>query len=141
MKVVILDEKSTESVLDIFVASGYDDFIVFSDLDVSYYSLNGIKITKLNCNLGDTSAQRLEKIKGSLTGRFFLVYSQTEGDLDSMVNFHREHQGILTLAHEKKVLSCAILEPEIFDYFDTSLSLEKEIFLKVAIDGEMQIYK
>ena len=141
MKVVILDEKSTESVLDIFIASGYDDFIVFSDLDVSYYSLNGIKITKLNCNLGDTTAQRLEKIKGSLCGRFFLAYMQTGKDVDSMLKFHRQHGGLLTVIEENKRLACAILEPEIFDYLDSALSLEKEIFLKVAIDGEMQIYK
>ena len=141
MKVVILNSENTENVLACFIASGYEEFIVFGEVDEAYYSLNGIKITKLNYTLGEGTSQRLEKIKGSLCGRFFLAYMQTDKDVDSMLKFHRQHGGLLTVIEENKRLACAILEPEIFDYLDSTLSLEKEIFLKVATDGEMKIYK
>lgn len=141
MKVVILDSVNTEKVINSFIASGYDDFIAFGEVDIAYYSLNNIKIIKLNHTLGDSTAQRLEKIKGSLGGRFILAYSHTDKDVDSIVCFHKQHGGILTVIEENKRLVCAISEPEIFDYLEGSLSLEKEIFLKVASDGEMGIYK
>ncbi len=140
MKVVVLDTKNTEDILGNFISNGYDDFIVFGKVDRQYYIINGINVTELNGNLDEGTSQRLQKINGSLTSRFFLVFSPIKYSLEKIEELHKESQELATLIIENKKLAGAILEPEIFDYMDNSLSLEKEIFLKVAQDGELQVY-
>lgn len=140
MKVVVLDEKNTDEIIARFVSNGYEEFITFGETDEKYYSINGIKVTALNGNLREGTSQRLHKIKGSLTSRFFLVYSTMNCDLEKAEELHEEGQELATLIIEDNILKGALLEPEIFDYIEPSLSLEKEIFLRVAQRGEMLLY-
>jgi len=139
MKVVILDSENAEGILDYFIANGYDDFIVFGSIERQYYSINGINVTELNGNLKEGTSQRLQKIRGSLTSRFFLVYSMVSCDLEETERLHIQSQVTATLVIEKNKLTGAILEPEIFDYMEDSLSLEKETFLLVGQCGDLKI--
>lgn len=139
MKVVILNSKDTEKIIEQFIAEGFDDFIAFGSVNKSYYELNGINVTEVNGSLGEGNGQKLQKIKGSLTKRFFVAYSIPESDLKKIEKLHLQSQETATLVIENERLTCAVFEPEIFDYVDPNLSFEREILLRVGQSGEMYI--
>ena len=139
MKVVILNSKDTEKIIEQFIAEGFDDFIAFGSVNKSYYELNGINVTEVNGSLGEGNGQKLQKIKGSLTKRFFVAYSIPESDLKKIEKLHLQSQETATLGIENERLTCAVFEPEIFDHVDPNLSFEREILLRVGQSGEMYI--
>lgn len=140
MKVVILDVQNAKKLIDLLMESGYDDFVVFGKLS-DCYSVKGVRIVWLNGLLGEGTSQKLLKIKGSLTRSFMVVYSFIDIDFCGIVSFHKQGQRIVTLIENQSYLVGAILEPEILDYVEDNLSLEKEIFQKIGQDGELQKYK
>lgn len=142
MKVIIFSKEGIYELLAHFIAYGYTDFIVYTDVDKGYYEMNGINVTKIVGFELEDSGDRLMKIKGSLCDSFFVIYSSeiTNVDIDSVANYHRKKQGIATLIEINKKLIGALTEPEIFDYIENTRSLEREVFLKVGQDGELAIY-
>lgn len=140
MKVVILDTDNTDAIIESFVAQSYNDFIVFGRANLTYYALNKIDVTRINGFACERSSQRLQKIRGSLKKRFFVAYAPANVDLASAEKFHSQWQGTATVVEQDKRLVAAILEPEIFDYLDDAVSLEKEVLLKVGLDGDLQVY-
>ena len=143
MKVIILDSQESDRIIEHFIAYGFDSFISYGKVEKSYYAVNGISAIELNPVPVEGTMERISKIRGSLNERFILAYSTGiyDVDLDKLKSYHCEHQCILTLAIVENKLCAAITEPEIFDYLDGLESLEREVFLKVAEAGEMQIYK
>ena len=142
MKVVILSCENTDKIIEHFIAYGHNCFIVFSSVDREYYLLNGIDTVRVNGFSKESTRDKLMKIKGSLKERFFLVYSPTiiDFDLEKTEEFHKSHQCITTLIEKENKLCSAILETEIFDYLETTNDLEKETFVKIGQDTEIQIY-
>ena len=143
MTTVILENNDTEKIMEHFIAYGYDDFIVFSKIDTEYYLLNKIKVIKLKGFEKENTREKLQKIKGSLSRRFCVVYSSSidKIDLEKMERFHNKHQCLTTLIEIEKRLCASVFEPELFDYLENAESLEKEALLKIAEDNELQIYK
>ena len=142
MKVVILDWENPQKIIDHFVAYGYSKFITFSSIDTEYYKLNGIDAIKINGFPSESTRDKLVKIKGSLGEGFFLVYSLDIScvDLESVENFHKNHQCITTLIERESKMVGAIFEAEIFDYLFDPINLEKEALVQVGQDSELQIY-
>ncbi len=143
MKVVVLNSNSADKIIEHFVAYGYDRIISFGKADGKYYSLNGIKVTEIRGFPFETTQGMLLKIRGSLCESFMVVYSTLASNIDPecLERFHREHQCIATLAIVENRLCAAVFEPEIFDYTESTVSLERETLLKIAQDGEMKIFK
>ncbi len=143
MTTVILENNETEKIMEHFIAYGYDDFIVFSKIDTEYYLLNKIKVIKLKGFDKESTGEKLQKIKGSLSRTFCVVYSSSveKIDLEKVEKFHKNHQCLTTLIEIEKCLCTAVFEPEIFDYLEKEKNLEKGALLKIAEDNELQIYK
>lgn len=150
MKVVILSVNNQREIIEHFISYGYDDFVVFnekkeiSENDIEYYSLNGIRIVQIKRAEGEDTSFSLSKIKGSLTKRFFLVYSQDicSADIDAVLSIHKNSQVIATLVQineSKSFISAAIFEEEIFDYTSINKNLEKEILKELCQDMELTI--
>ena len=150
MKVVILSVNKQREIIEHFISYGYDDFIVFkgkekiSEKDMKYYSINGIRIIQLERGVGEDTSFSLCKIRGSLTKRFFLVYSQDIcfTDIDRALAIHKSSQVIATLIQingNKSFISAAVFEDELFDYVCLNKKLEREILKELCQDMELTI--
>ena len=150
MKVVILSVENQEEIIEHFISYGYDDFIVFKNKEgivkgsINYYSLNGINITLLERGAGEQTSFSLCKIKGSLTKRFFLVYSNDicNVDIDRVVSIHKSSQLICTLVQineSKSFITASLFEEEIFDYISLNKNFERDILKELCQDMELTI--
>ena len=142
MKVVVLNTKEADKIMEHFIAYGYDDFISFGKTDRGYYLINDINVTEVHGFLGECTMDRLLKIRGSLSQRFIVAYSSDvfEIDLDALVANHRENQCIATIATVNNKLCAVVVETEIFDYMQRPQSFEAETLATVAQDGELTLY-
>ena len=140
MKVVILDTRNTDAIIESFIAHGYTEFIVFGRVNLTYYALNKIDVTRINGFACEGGSQRLQKIRGSLKNRFFVAYAPVDVDLASVEKRHSQGQGTVTVIEQDKRMVAAILEPEVFDYMDSFVSLEKDVLPSVGNDGDLQVY-
>ena len=150
MKVVILSVNNQREIIEHFISYGYDDFVVFngkkeiSENDMKYYSLNGIRIVQIKRAEGEDTSFSLSKIKGSLTKRFFLVYSWDIcfTDIDRALAIHKSSQVIATLIQingNKSFISAAIFEEELFDYVSLNKRLEGDVLKELCGDMELTI--
>ena len=144
MKAVILENENKEKIIEHFIAYGIEDFIIFGkSIEEDYYRLNGVDVLTLSSLKNDSIKEKLLKIKGSLKGRFFLVYSDAiiNFDIDEIIKQHLSRQVCTTLVEKDSKLCALLLENEIFDYLSCFASLENEALKRMAQDGEMLIYK
>ena len=143
MKVIVLDREGVEEIIAHFIAYGYTDFIVYTNVDKSYYELNGIDVIQIVGFGLESNGDKLTKIKGSLKERFFLVYSSeiTDFVINEIEIYHKQKQGLTTIVEANKRLIGILAEPEIFDYIESTYSFEREVLLRVGQDGELEIYK
>lgn len=145
MKVIVLDSKNANKIINHFVAYGFSRFIVFTDnekIDTAYYRLNNIEVLPVKSFGAESTRDKLLKIKGSLTGRFFIVYSSqiTDFFLDDVVLKHLLSQKAVTLIQSSNRLCSALVEEELFDYIGMSTDIEREVLMRIGEDSELAIY-
>ncbi|MBE6674376.1 MAG: hypothetical protein E7596_04630 [Ruminococcaceae bacterium] len=146
MRVIVLDYKNANKIINHFVAYGFKSFIVFTKdnntVDSDYYRLNNIEVFNVNAFLTESTRDKLLKIKGSLIGRFFIVFSSgiTDFSLDEIVLNHLLSQKTVTLIQSKNKLCSALAEQELFDYIDTSKNFELDTLTRIGEDNELMLY-
>ncbi len=146
MRVIVLDGKNANKIISHFIAYGFSSFIVFSadkeKIDTEYYRLNNVEVLPVKSFEAESTRDKLLKIKGSLTGRFFIVYSSQIVDfpLDDVVLKHLLSQKAVTLIQSKNKLCSALVEEELFDYIGMSKDFEREALLRIGEDRELLIY-
>ena len=126
MKVIVFATDKLEKIVNYFISYDFNDITIFSQeensLDLDYYRLNEIKVNVLKGFNQEKTVERLSKIKGSITERFLIVYSDDicNYDLDLILNQHFETQKTITAIQSKNKLIALACENEIYDYFSIS---------------------
>ena len=149
MKTVIkLKNPSSESLLSILehlLKNGQSDFFVFSTFfygvqdEISNKVLSsGGKIVFLK-SYQESTRSSLMNIRGSLTERFLIVYSEEicKFDIKNAEKQHKSSTLLSTLLSNEIKTVGAIFETEIFDYMAEEKHFEREIIPRVFEDGEV----
>ena len=152
MKVIIkLRNPSKERIINVIehhIKYGYTDFIVFSTFFTDIENeiservwKEGGKIVFLK-SYGQSTADSLLNIRGSLTDRFLLVYNDEICcfDLKNASNSHHNSTMTATIIYAKNRTTAVFFEPEIFDYLTREKSLEREVIPRIFEDHEVQIF-
>lgn len=144
MKVIILECTEKEKIINHFIAYGFDSIVTFgSRVEQEYYKLNGIKLICVNSFFGESTSEKLMKIRGSLNERFIIVYSSgiCDFDLDELKSCHINSQCIATLLHRENRLCAVMCEEEVSDYLVKGVSFEKEILLAIGECCEINTFE
>ncbi len=137
------------SVLDHLFKSGKSDFIVFStffsDIENEISDMvfkNDGKIVFLKSYKKGTTDSLLS-IRGSLTERFLVVYSDKicKFNIREVEKSHHNSTLLSTLLCCEDKTVGAFFETEIFDYMTDKNHFEREVIPRIFEDDEVQIYK
>ena len=154
MKVVVkYNGTSYEELNEILMylkGEGYDDFIVFSLIDISKSCVLDSDIFKYETKIAYISTLKplstydaLNSVKGSLSNGFLVVYSKEieDFDLHYAYKYHKSTTELATLLSTEKITAGIFFENEVFDYMKEPKHFEREILKRIFEDHEASIYK
>lgn len=153
MKVVVkYNGKSHDELNEMLLylkGEGYNDFIIFSTIDISKSCILESDIFKYEANIAYITTNNpistydaLSSVRGSLGTRFLVVYSDEieKFDLYKARKYHKSTTNLATLLSTEEKTAGIFFENEIFDYMIEPRHLEREILKRIFEDGEASIY-
>jgi glucose-1-phosphate cytidylyltransferase len=156
MKAVILGDRyskeTIKQIINYYVSFGINEFILcYSSKNelIEEKEQNNIKIIIAYVGKAKTTTEQLLKIRSLITyGRFFLTYGDyfCRADLINLIEFHKNHGGIVSLVvakHKKRYFSGGfmIIDSDIYEYIpNEKFNFEKDVMTRVGEDMELSMY-